>query len=152
MQLTLKQSANGTASASHGLPSSLVLPGCYYLADNEKNSSLEAAYRECMKRDSNSALFYATNDLDVAWLAEMLASLPVNSHVPLNLHRFMYNANGWAWAPPPLIGVQLCLFEIEKRYTPSTSYYCTRGLCYHTNYETAKMAKVQILRTCTVLV
>ena len=114
MQLTPKQSANCTASASHGLPSNLVLPGCYYLADNEKQSSWEAAYSECMKLDSNSSLFYAANDLDVAWLADKLASLAVGRHVPLNLHRFMYNAKGWAWAPPPpSVGPLLCLLELK---------------------------------------
>ena len=114
MQLTPTQSANGTASASHGLPSNLVLPGCYYLDDNEKMSSWDAAYRECMKLDGNSSLFYATNDLDVAWLADKLLGLQAGRNVPLNIHSFIYSAKGWAWAPPPpSVGSLLCLLKLK---------------------------------------
>ena len=114
MQLSPKQFANDKGSSSHGLPSNLVLPGCYYLADKENQSSWVQAYRECMMLGGESSLFYATNDFDAAWLAEKLESLQAGRHVQLNLHRFLYNAKDWAWAPPPPSVVPLhYLFELN---------------------------------------
>lgn len=98
MQLAPNQPNSAIGTASQEPPFLLlVLPGCYHLADTEKDSSWETSYREC--NNMGGTLFYATNDLDVAWLSKKLTSLPGQRHVPLNLHRFLYNVNGWAWAP-----------------------------------------------------
>lgn len=97
MQLAINRS--GVRS---GNPILLILPGCYYSAnDSVRISSWQDSYHDCM--NMNSMLFYATNYLDVAWLSSELARLagPEEFYVPLNMHQYLYNSKDWAWAPPP---------------------------------------------------
>ena len=98
MELNVSQAGAASKNTPHEPSSVVVLPSCYFLSDKELHWSWSNLFRECI--ELGGTLFYATNDLDEAWLTDRLERLPDNTHVPLNIHQKLYASN-WSWAPPP---------------------------------------------------